>query len=100
MASGAPDFFPRMITSAQEEEQEKASVTDAETVVTFSKEIKAFVIYNNGIYSVHYSLTTGLDTDNFMIPAGAGLMMDLPTTNIYFICATGETATVYVCGVR
>ena len=100
MASGSPDFFPRMITTAQEEEQEKADVTDAETTVTFSAEIKAFLIYNDGVYPVHYSLTTGVDTDNFKIPAGAGLMMDLPTTNIYFICAAGQTSTVYVCGVR
>lgn len=100
MVSGAPDFFPRMITTASEEEQEKASVTDSETTVTFSKQVKAFLIYNDGVYSVHYSLSTGVDTDNFMIPAGAGLMMDLPTTNIYLICASGETATVYVCGVR
>jgi len=100
MTSGSPDFFPRMITTAQEEEQEKASVTASETIVTFSKEVKAFLIYNDGVYAVHYSLTTGLDTNNFMIPAGAGLMMDLPTTKIYLICATGKTATVYVVGVR
>ena len=36
MVSGSPDYQPRVITTAQEEEQEKADVTDAETVVTFS----------------------------------------------------------------
>ena len=100
MASGSPDYFPRMITTATEEEQEKADVTDAETTVTFSAQVKAFLIYNNGPFNVHYSLSAGVGTDNFVIPSGAGLMMDLPTTNIYFICASGETATIYVVGVR
>ena len=100
MTAGSPDYFPSVITSGKEEEQEKASVTDCETAVTFSDEVKSFLIYNHGPYNVHYSLSTGLNTNNFMIPAGAGLMMDLPTTSIYFICATGETAAVYVAGVR
>lgn len=100
MASGSPDYFPRMIISAQEEEQEKASVTEAETIVTFSKQINAFLIYNDGSFNVHYSLATGVTTNNFMIPSGSGLMMDLPTTNIYLICAAGQTATCYVVGVR
>ena len=89
-----------MITTAKEEEQEKADVTDAETTVTFSAQVKAFLIYNDGPFAVHYSLSAGVSTDNFKIPSGAGLMMDLPTTNIYFICGSGETATVYVVGVR
>jgi len=100
MTSGGPDYFPRMITTAVEEDQQKASVTDTETPVTFSKRVLSFLIYNHGPFNVHYSLSTGVSTDNFMIPSGAGLMMDLPTANIYFICAAGETATVYVCGVR
>jgi len=100
MASGSPDYFPRMITTAQEEEQEIAAVTDAETVVTFSALVKSFLIYNHGAANVHYSLSAGVTTDNFMIPSGAGLMMDLPTENIYLVCAAGETASCYIVGVR
>ena len=100
MVSGSPDYFPRMITTAQEEEQEKASVTDSETTVTFSAQVKSFLIYNHGPFNAHYSLSSGVTTNNFMIPSGAGLMMDIPTANIYLICASGETATCYIVGVR
>lgn len=100
MASGSPDYFPRIITTAEEEEQEKASVTDAETVVAFSKKVRAFVIYNDGVFPVHYSISAGVSTGNFKIPAGAGLMMDIPTANIYLICAAGQTSTCYIVGVR
>jgi len=100
MVSGGPDYFPRMITTAVEEEQENDEVTDAETVITFSKTVLAFLIYNHGPFNAHYSLSTGVSTNNFMIPSGAGLMMDLPTTSIYFICAAGQNAFIYVCGVR
>jgi len=100
MTAGSPDYFPRMITTGTEEEQEKASVTDAQTTVTFSAQVKAFIIYNDGVYGVHASLSSGVTTSNFKVPAGAGIMMDLPTTNIYLICASGETATCYIWGVR
>ena len=100
MTTGSPDYFPRMITSAQEGEQEKADVTDAETVATFSAKVQAWIIYNHGPFNVHVQLETGVDTNSFMIPSGAGLMMDLPTTKIYFICAAGETAAVYLWGFR
>ena len=100
MAVGSPDYFPRMITTGTEEEQKKASVTDSETTVTFSKQVKAFIIYNHGPFNAHYSLSAGVDTNNFMVPSGAGLMIDLPTTNIYLICATAQTATCYIVGVR
>ena len=100
MATGSPDYFPRMITSASEGEQEKAAVTDAETVVTFSAPVQAWIIYNHGPFNVHLDLFTGVDTDNFMIPSGAGLMMDLPTTKMFLICAATETAACYVWGFR
>lgn len=100
MTTGSPDYFPRMITSAKEGEQEKGDVTDAETVLTFSDKVQAWLIYNNGPFNAHISLATGVDTDNFMIPSGAGLMMDLPTTSVYLICAAGETAAVYLWGFR
>lgn len=100
MTTGGPDYHPRMITSGTEGEPEKASVTDSETTVTFSSKVQAWVIYNHGPFNAHFSLVTGVDTDDFMIPSGAGFMLDIPTTNIYLICATGETATCYVYGVR
>lgn len=100
MATGSPDYYPKIIISATEEEQEKASVTDSETTVTFSDVVQAWLFYNDGPFPVHYSLATGVDTNNFKIPPGAAFMLDVPITNLYLICATGETATVFVTGVR
>ena len=100
MATGSPDYFPRMITSAKEGEQEQDEVTDAETVLTFSSKVQAWLIYNHGPFNVHINLVTGVDTNAFMIPSGAGLMMDLPTTSVFLICAAGQTAQVYIWGFR
>jgi len=100
MATGFEDWSTHAFTSASEEEQEHAHVTDAETVVTFSTEVKSWTLYNDGANAVHYSLSTGVDTDNFKIPPRAGIVRDVPATKIYLICDTGETATVYAAGHR
>lgn len=100
MATGFEDWTTQAFTSSEEEEQEVASVTDAETTMTFSAEVKAWILYNDGANAVHYSLATGVSTSNFKIPPKAWIMIDVPTTSVYFICASGETATVYAVGVR
>lgn len=100
MATGFEDWSIIAFTSASEEEQEKASVTDAETLMTFSAEVKSWTIYNNGPNAVHYAYATGIDTDAFKVPAKAWIFRDVPTTTIYLICATDKTATVYGAGFR
>ena len=100
MATGFEDWAQFAFTSSSEEEQEKASVDENETVITFSKEVKSWRLYNDGTAAVHYALATGVDTDNFKIPPRAGIVEDVPTTSIYLICAAGETATVYAVGLR
>lgn len=100
MTSGSTDYYPKMIVSGTAEEQEIANVTDAETVVTFSAQVRAWLFYNDGPFPVHYSLATGVGVTNFKVPPGAAFMLDIPTTKIYLICDTGESATVYVTGVR
>jgi len=86
MATGFEDWAMPVFTSASEEEQIKVTVTDSETEVTFTKEVKSWRIYNDGPSAVHYSLNSGVSTDNFKIPPRAGLVEDVPTSKIYLIC--------------
>lgn len=99
MASGSPDWSPKIVSSGSATQNAKASVDDSETVVTFSQTVLAMVIYNDGVYPVHVSRATEVDTDDYKIPAGSWFMLDVPTTSVYLICADGETATCYLIGV-
>ncbi len=87
-------------TSKEEEQIDKTNVTAAETVVEFSEEVKAWLIFNDGPNAVHYTLVTGVDTDNHKIPSGVAWGEDVPTKKIFMICATGENADVYIVGLR
>ena len=99
MASGSPDWSPKIVSSGSASQNAKASVTDSETPVTFSQQVLSFIIYNDGANAVHVARATGVDTDDFKIPSGSFWVVDLPTTSVFLICASGETATCYLVGV-
>ena len=98
MAQDSPDFSPRIITSADNDEQKKISVTAADSYAAFTQVVQAILIYNDGPNAVHYNRDAAATTNSFKIPARAWLAMDIPLTTPHFICAAGETATVYVYG--
>lgn len=100
MSGDMPDWYTKSFTSSAEQEQEKASVTATETEINFSKSVHSWILFNDGPNPVHFDLTTGVDTDNFKIPAKSWIMIDVPTTDIYLICAATETAAVYAIGFR
>ena len=99
MASGSPDWSPKVVTSGSATQNAKANVTAVETVVTFSQQVLSFIVYNDGPYAVYISRATGVDTDDFKIPSGSFWMVDVPSTSVYLICAPGQTATCYLVGV-
>ena len=99
MTAGSPDWSPRVVSSGTASENKKASVTDEETIVEFTQTILSLLIYNDGPYTVYFSRETGVDTNDFKIPSGSWLMIDVPTSNIYLICDTDKTATCYIMGV-
>ena len=100
MASGFEDWTTHAFTSAEEEAQAKASVTATETELDFTDEVKSWTIYNDGPNAVHYVYVTGVNTNNFIVPSKAWIFRDVPTTKLFLICASGETATVYGAGFR
>ena len=87
-------------TSTEEEQIDKLTVTEAETEAEFNEEVRAWLIFNDGPHSVHYTLETGVDTKNHKIPSGSWWGEDVPTKIIYLICASGENADVFIVGVR
>lgn len=87
-----------VFTSGSADEQEVASVTDSDTAATFDQQVKSYFVYNDGPNAVHYKRDAAATTSNFKIPAKAWLMDDIPVTALHFICASGETATVYAKG--
>ena len=99
MASGSPDWSPRIVSSGSSDEQLKISVTAIDTFSSFSQQVKSIVIHNDGKNAVHYKRDAAATTNNHKIPAKSWLTLDVPITTPHFICAAGETATVYVIGV-
>ena len=99
MASGSPDWSPKIVSSGSATQNAKASVTDSETTVTFSQNVLSFIIYNDGPSGVHVSRAPGVSTDDFKIPSGSFWVVDVPTIKVYLVCAAGETATCYLTGV-
>ena len=99
MTSGTPDYSPRIITSASYSEQLKIAVTAADSSDDFSQEVRSILVYNDGPNPVHFNEDAAATTNKFKLPAKAWLTMDIPVTTPHFICAAGETATIYVMGV-
>lgn len=99
MVSGTPDWQPKIITSGSADEQLKISVTSSDSSSSFSQEVKSVLIYNDGPNPVHYNRDATATTNKFKIPSKSWLITDVPTTTPHFICASGETATVYCLGV-
>ncbi len=98
MASGSPDYSPRIITSASADEQLKISVTDSDTSDSFSQQVLSILIYNDGPNAVFYKRNAAAATTNQKLPAKSWIIMDIPITTPHFICASGESATVYCLG--
>ena len=95
-----PKIIDVYTTSTVVEDQSPVAVTAVETVVTFTSQRKSCLIYNSGPNDVHFSTTTGVAVTNFVIPSLDALSIVFPLTSIYFICAAGETATLYIIGER
>jgi len=98
MVVGSPDYFPRMITSAQSSEQLKIDVDEADSSEDFSQACLSLLLYNDGPNPVHFNEDAAATTDHFKLPAKAWLSIDIPVTTPHLICAAGETATVFCLG--
>lgn len=96
----SPSIIDVYTTSSVVEDLSPVVVGAAEVSVTFSSQRKSCLIYNDGPNNVHFSLSTGVTTNNFMIPALDALQIVFPVTSIYFICAAGQTCTLYILGER
>ena len=99
MASGSPDWSPRIVSSGSSDEQIKIAVTAIDSSDSFSQQVKSMMIYNDGPNAVHYNRNAAATTDTHKIPAKSYFMADVPVTTPHFVCAAGETATVYCYGV-
>ncbi|KKK48067.1 hypothetical protein LCGC14_3148860 [marine sediment metagenome] len=99
MAIGSPDYTPKILISGSNDEQLKVSVSDSDSTGTFAQEIKSYLIFNDGPKAVHVKRDAEATVNNFLIPSKSWIYVDLPVTVLHFICATGETATVYLWGV-
>lgn len=99
MASGQQDWSPRIVTSGSADEQLRIAGIAGDNSDTFSVQMLAVMVYNDGPNPVHYRRDAVATVNHFMIPAKAWLMIDLPVTTPHFFLAVGHTATIYVYGV-
>ena len=95
-----PKIIDVYTTSSVVEDLSPVSVTAVETTTTFSSQRKSCLIYNDGANSVHINFDNTVTTSNFIIPSKWSLQVVFPVTILHFICAAGETATLYVLGER
>ncbi len=98
MASGFPDFTPRMFTSAENFEQMKIAATAVEATNSFTQQVKSILVYNDGVNPVHINFDAVATTNHILLPAKSWFVADLQVTDLHTICAAGHTATVYVLG--
>lgn len=98
MASGFPDWQIRAFTSSENSEQLKISATDTEATTSFSQEVKSILVYNDGNNPVHLNFGATATTDSMKLVSKAWFSADLKLTDLHTICATGETATLFVIG--
>ncbi|RLE52579.1 MAG: hypothetical protein DRJ26_04570 [Candidatus Methanomethylicota archaeon] len=75
--------------------QNKISASDTETVTTLTETYTSHIIYNDGPYPVYVNFDATATTNNFKIPAGSSLSINLEFKSLHLICASGENATVY-----
>ena len=95
-----PKIMDVYTTSSIVEDQSPVAVTAVETVVNFTSQRKSCLIYNAGPNDVHFSVSAGVTVNNFVIPSLDALSIVFPVTSLYFICAAGQTCTIYILGER
>lgn len=94
----SPHIVDVYTTSTVVQDLSPVVVGATEVSATFSSQRKSCLIYNDGPNDVHFSLLTGVTTNNFMIPALDALQIVFPVTTLYFISA--GTSTLYILGER
>ena len=99
MASGTPDWSPRIISSARHVEDIKAGSTATDSTHSFSQQVKAILIYNDGPAAVYNNIDAAATTSKFKIPPKTWHTIDIEGTDVHLICDTGLTATCYIRGV-
>ena len=99
MARGLPDWYKQVVTTTPNVEQVRQVVVAADVTVNFAQIVKAWLIYNDGVNPVHWNIGAAATVNNFRIRPRTFYSADIPTNNIHFICAAGETATVWIVGV-
>lgn len=98
MASGFPDFTPRMFTSASNFEQLRVVAAAAEATTSFTQQVKSVLIYNDGPNPVHINFDAVATLLTFILPSKSWFVADIEFTDVHTICAAGETGTCYILG--
>ena len=98
MASGFPDFTPRMFTSASNFEQVRIAALAGDNTGTFSQQVKSFWLFNTGPNPIHINFDAVATANTAEIPAKAWCFIDLQVTIVHAFCAVGHAATVYLIG--
>ena len=93
------DSSGRLMTSvpglATQHNISKISASDTEGNTTLSESYTSHLIYNDGPNAVYLEFDTTATTNSFKVPAGSALSLDLEFQSLHYICASGESATVY-----
>ena len=74
------------------------AVGATDVTATFSSQRKSCLIYNAGPNDVHINFDATATTNNFIIPSLDALQIVFPVTVLHFICAAGQTATIWLLG--
>lgn len=76
-----------------------ATVGATETIASFTRQMNSVLILNDGPNPVYVDFDATVTTaTGMLIPAKSWWSGDVPITSLHFICAAGQTATVYITG--
>jgi hypothetical protein len=99
MAIGGPDYGKRTITSGGLHEQLNVSVTEADSIGTFTVPVSSVLIRNRGPQPIYFELNAAATTDEMILYAREWVCINRMVETVHLICAAGGTATVNLLGV-
>jgi hypothetical protein len=98
MASGFPDYTPRVFTSATNFEQLRIAAGAVEATNSFTQQIKSIFIYNDGPHTCYLNFDAVSTVLLVPILSRSWVFLDLQFTDLHTICAAGQTATLNCVG--
>lgn len=79
--------------------KEKFDITDVQTKITLPN-LRSITVINKGDYDVYLEFENDVTDDSIPIFVGGNVTYSFSPLDVRLKCATGQTATVYITGLK